>query len=195
MTERDPFAVLGLSSGATLADVRAARRRLAKEAHPDHGGDEARMREINTAFDAAIKAVLRPGASLPPTTRPPSPAPRSRPSRPPPAGPRAPRSRRIRVVEQDVASFVIQALRPEAFEALVLATHWLGEPIDDDPPHWLEAHLYEPAECWCRLELMPEAGATMVALTIAHVEGTPWPPPGIDDVRDAWIEALSALGE
>lgn len=197
MAGRDPFAVLGLAPGASLEQVRAARRRLAKEAHPDHGGDEARMREINAAFDAAVKAVLRPSpAPVPPSAPPPAPAPpparaaapRRRPAAAPRSGPR-----RIRVVEQDIASFVVPMVPADAFEVLDLATRALGDAIDHEPSHWLEAHLYEPGECWCRLDLLPEGGSTQVAVTIAHVEGTPWPPPGVDAVRDAWIDALLHL--
>jgi len=195
---RDPFAVLGLGPEATLEEVRAARRRLAKEAHPDHGGDVARMREINAAFDAAVKAILRPPPAPTPAAAPAPPRPASPPPHPAgrsrPAWPHSSRSRRLRLVEQDAASFVVEAFRPDAFEALMLASHWLGEPLDDEPPFWLEAHIYEPGECWCRLELLPEAGATMVAVTVGHIEGTPWPPPGVDDVRDAWIAALTSLG-
>lgn len=196
MAGRDPFAVLGLAPGASLEQVRAARRRLAKEAHPDHGGDEARMREINAAFDAAVKAVLRPPpASASATPSPPSkhpPPPPRPPRRRPPAAPQS-GPRRIRVVEQDIASFVIPMVPSDAFAVLDLATRALGDAIDHEPSHWMEAHLYEPGECWCRLDLLPEGGSTQVAVTIAHVEGTPWPPPDVDAVRDVWIDALSHL--
>lgn len=195
MPARDPFAVLGLAPGASLEQVRAARRRLAKEAHPDHGGDEARMREINAAFDAAVKAVLRPSPAPAPSSAPGPAPPPTRPAAPRrrPAAARQPGPRRIRVVEQDIASFVIPMVPADAFEVLDLATRTLGDAIDHEPSHWIEAHLYEPGECWCRLDLLPEGSATQVAVTIAHVEGTPWPPPGVDAVRDAWIDALSHL--
>ena len=40
----DPFAVFGLTERATLTELRAARRELAKRLHPDHpGGDGERM--------------------------------------------------------------------------------------------------------------------------------------------------------
>jgi DnaJ domain len=47
----DPYGVLGLTPAATPDEVAAAYRRLAKEWHPDRGGGEERMAEINAAYD------------------------------------------------------------------------------------------------------------------------------------------------
>jgi hypothetical protein len=49
--------------------------------------------------------------------------------------------------------------------------------------------LQEPAPCWCRLELLPEAGATTVMMTVAGIQHVR--PPIVEDVRDTWIEALN----
>ena len=54
MTGDDPFAVLGLDRSADLAAVRAARRRMAFDLHPDRGGDPVRMQQVNAAFDACV---------------------------------------------------------------------------------------------------------------------------------------------
>ena len=57
--------MLGVSPDATLDEVRNARRRLAAEFHPDHGGDAVRMGEINVAFDAVIGLLAeRPQAPV-----------------------------------------------------------------------------------------------------------------------------------
>jgi hypothetical protein len=203
----DPFAVLGLGAGASLDDVRAARRRLAKELHPDHGGDEVRMQEVNRAFDAAVRALLRPagssssaggvagaGAGGATSARPAAPPRRSAPPRG--AGDARQRlrvpSRPVRWVEQDAASFTIELLPVEAFEALVVVTGWYGEVLVDDPPYLLEVHLQDPSPCWCRFELMPEAGGSMIGITVAGIGSTP--PPPLDDVRDLYVEALNQLG-
>ena len=49
-----PWQVLGVSSRATVDEVRAAYRRLASDFHPDRGGDEQQMMRINAARDALL---------------------------------------------------------------------------------------------------------------------------------------------
>ena len=55
----DPYAVLGLSPGASDDEVKAAYRKLAKKYHPDiNQGDaraEQRMKEINEAYDLIMR--------------------------------------------------------------------------------------------------------------------------------------------
>ena len=52
---QNPYEVLGVSYGATDAEVTKAYRKLVKKYHPDlHPGDEEaakKMREINEAYD------------------------------------------------------------------------------------------------------------------------------------------------
>ena len=179
----DPFALLGVPRTADADDLRAARRRLAMDEHPDRGGSATRMQAINVAFEQAMALLTEPApaaenaTTTTSTPRPPAP------SEPSPSG--------RRWVERDEPSFVIEALPPEAFEALLVVATWMGEVLADDPPYLLEAHLHDPAECWCRLELLPEAGASTVILTVAGVEGTA---PPVEVVRDRWIENLNQLG-
>ncbi len=56
---------------------------------------------------------------------------------------------------------------------------WIGEVANDDPPYLLEARLDEPAPCWCRLEVVPDAGASTVSITVSLFDGRPVPD-GID---------------
>jgi DnaJ-class molecular chaperone with C-terminal Zn finger domain len=49
--------VLGVQPGAPAAEIQAAYRRRAREAHPDQGGSDAEMAAINSARDAALKEV------------------------------------------------------------------------------------------------------------------------------------------
>jgi hypothetical protein len=159
----DPFVVLGLGPGATPEEARSARRRLAAEFHPDHGGDAARMGEINVAFDAVIELL---------TVRRQTPV-------------------RHRGVQHDAPSFTIDTLPAEAFEALLVVTSWMGEVLVDDPPYVLEVHLVEPGPCWCRLDLVPDAGGSTVTLTVASLGDDA--APDVEAVRDAWVANLNLL--
>jgi curved DNA-binding protein len=47
----DPWQILGVDRNATSDDVKKAYRKLAKDHHPDLGGDPDRFREIQQAYD------------------------------------------------------------------------------------------------------------------------------------------------
>jgi hypothetical protein len=187
--DRDPFELLGIDSTSTAADVHRARRRLAKRAHPDHGGDAARMQEINAAADAALISLITPA---PRADVAPGPDPRA-PADPPAAGddPDDVARGRWRRVATDSPSFTVEALPVEAFEALVIVANWIGEVLVDDPPYVLDTHLFEPFDCWCRLEILPDAGASTVSIAIATFDESS--SPDVDAVRDAWIASLNQL--
>jgi len=90
---------------------------------------------------------------------------------------------------RDAPSFTVDVLPVEAFEALLVVNSWVGEVLDDEPPYRLEVFLREPWQCWCRLDLVPDAGATTVSLTVAAPDGMPTPDP--EDVRDLWVALLN----
>ena len=50
----DPYAALGLSAGASAAEVQAAYRALALEHHPDRAGDSERFAQILAARDVLV---------------------------------------------------------------------------------------------------------------------------------------------
>ncbi|WP_255198879.1 J domain-containing protein [Halorarius litoreus] len=58
-TDIDPreaaFSVLGLPSGASEREVKAAYREKVKEVHPDHGGDTDEFRQVREAYTTAQK--------------------------------------------------------------------------------------------------------------------------------------------
>ena len=189
MTGADPFAVFGLDRSASLVEVRAARRRLAFDLHPDRGGDATAMQQVNAAFDACVGHLTGRRPLSPPE---PPPAP-TRPVRQAPQ----PRSRRERWrdLERDLPSFTVNALPAETFEALLVVLSWIGELLDEEPPYLLECHLTEPGPCWCRLDIVPDAGGSTVSLTVARPEGDSSPEPvTAEAVRDVWVELLNQLG-
>lgn len=177
---REALAVLGLAPGADAASIVAARRRLAKAAHPDAGGTVERMQAVN---DAARRALADLDDANGRADRPPSAA-----APPPRRRPDPPRDGR----RHDHPSFTVEALPVEAFEALLVVAGWLGsgQVADEDPPYLLEVVIDDPP-AWCRLDVVPDAGSSTVSLTTARVPGHPVP--DVDEVRDAWIDALNQL--
>src|SRR4051794_14869836 len=141
------------------------------------------MSEVNQAFDQAVRRLLGRPERVAPAPSPPAREPARRPSPPP---------RTVRTgpwVQYDEPSFTIDALPVDAFDALERVAAELGEVVADDPPYLLEVVLVRPAPCWCRLELLPEAGGTTVMLVVAGVGHRP--PPVVEDVRDEWVAALN----
>ncbi len=54
MTREEAYAVLGLKSGATPADVKYAHKRLMKDFHPDKGGSDYLASKINAAKEVLL---------------------------------------------------------------------------------------------------------------------------------------------
>ncbi|MCA9333076.1 molecular chaperone DnaJ [Candidatus Saccharibacteria bacterium] len=51
MSKRDYYEVLGVSKGASPDEIKKAFRKLAIQYHPDRGGDEAKFKEVNEAYE------------------------------------------------------------------------------------------------------------------------------------------------
>ncbi len=170
MVGADPFEILGLPDDASASEIAGARRNLAKSAHPDVGGSVAEMQVINAAADAArvLVETNRDGAGAPER-------PHTGPDR----------------VSEDHPSFTVEALPVQAFEALLAVAATLGDVVDDEPPYVLETIMMPPLACWCRLSLVPDAGASTISIEIANEPGQP--PIDIELVRDTWIAALNDL--
>lgn len=169
--DADPFAVLGLTSSAGAADVIEARRRLAKSLHPDVGGSVAEMQRINAATQGALALIGGTENEVGKVEQPYGASSGS--------------------VRRDHPSFTVEALPVETFEGLLVVAAWLGDVITDDPPYVLEVALVDPVRGWCRLDLVPDAGASTVSITVAAEPG--WPLPAVVDVRDLWIDGLNRL--
>jgi hypothetical protein len=177
--------VLGLSPGSTVQEVENARRTLAKSSHPDVGGSVRQMQVINAAADEATRIAADRTSPTSQSAPPPPPA------APAPSASGSASSGPAFQWRVDHPSFTIEALPAESFEALLVVASWLGETIDDDPPYRLDVDLTEPVACWCRLELLPDAGATTVGLVVGSERGVT--ADEVDAVRDAWVAALNAL--
>ena len=192
----DPYRTLGVAAGASLAELTAARRRLAMTLHPDVGGDAVAMQTVNTAFDEAVRRLSLP-VDPPLTTSSPTATPTATATHDEPAERVEPRRRGsmrpAHGVQHDSPSFTIDVLPVEAYEALLVVTSWMGEVLVDDPPYLLEVFLHDPSPCWCRLDLLPDAGATTVSLMVAGIDPDPTPDP--EAVRDEFVANLNRLGD
>ena len=49
----------------------------------------------------------------------------------------------------------------------------------------------DPFECWCRFDIVPDAGASTVSLTVGSWAGSPVAP--VEQVRDVWVDVLNRL--
>ena len=58
-SSRDPYQVLGVAASASAAELKAAYRALVKQHHPDAGGDEHRILELNAAWEVLGDAERR----------------------------------------------------------------------------------------------------------------------------------------
>ena len=68
----DPYAVLGVSPSASDEEIKKTYRELVKKYHPDHYADnpladlaEAKMKEINEAYDSIVKMRTQGGGYRP----------------------------------------------------------------------------------------------------------------------------------
>lgn len=210
----DPFRALGLSRGQADADaVRRARRRLARENHPDIGGDLDAMRAVNAAATAALaeldaasstggaertqRRANAPMSSSGPdgghsSTQRGATTPGGATGGDDHAGPKD----HVAATRVDRCSFTIEVLPVDAHEVLCVAASWVGEIVDDDPPYLLDVDMHDPLRAWCRLELVPDAGATTVSLAVSATYGADGllvPTPHVDEVRDVWVDVINRL--
>jgi len=171
MAVADPFLLLSVDRTATPQEIRRAWRDKARTAHPDTGGSDSAMQELNEALRTALDIARVPKgieAGSPVLVR----------------------------RERDVSSFTVDALPAECFEALLVVAGISGAISHDEPPYQLEFSLHDADVAgslhgWCRCDLVPEAGATTVSLLV----GTDEISHGIsvEEVRDYLVANLNAI--
>jgi len=187
----DPFVVLGVPRDVTADRARAAWREKARTRHPDVGGSDDAMQELNEALRLVLISLEVPSDNshcLEDFERPDI-------SERPNLSERKSNSHSRRThwarTSRDVSSFTIDCLPVEAFEALLIAASWHGDVSVDDAPYLLETVMREPYPCWIRFDIVPEAGASMVSITIATPSGSQ--SVSSEDVRDVFVDSLNQL--
>ena len=164
--------MLSVERGASADEIRRAWRERARTVHPDVGGTDAAMQELNEALHSALAYVdvgsIATVSSSPLLVR----------------------------RERDVSSFTVDVLPAECFEALLIVAGISGAISHEEPPYQLEFSLHDSdvtgaLNGWCRCDLVPEAGATTVSLLV----GTETSAEGIsvEEVRDYLVANLNAI--
>ena len=171
MAFADPFLLLAIDRTATPQEIRRAWREKARTAHPDAGGSDSAMQDLNEALRNALELVGDPKvlkAVSPVLVR----------------------------RERDVSSFTVDALPVECFEALLIVAGISGAISHEEPPYQLEFSLHDSDVAgalngWCRCDLVPEAGVTTVSLLVGteiSAEGI-----SVEEVRDYLVANLNAI--
>lgn len=187
----DPFVVLGVSSEATEGALRLAWREKARTCHPDAGGSDEAMQELNEALRLALNAVADPsrqrggdGGSSRSTSQHVDGEDRDR------SKSTDDRTHWART-SRDVSSFTIDCLPVEAFEALLIVASWHGDISIDESPYLMEMVMRDPFSCWIRFDIVPEAGASMVSVSVATARGERHV--SSEAIRDVFVDSLNQL--
>lgn len=174
MVDESFYELLGVTRSSSVSEIVAARRVLARQFHPDRGGDAQHMALINLAFDAIIASHGEPTESISTsTTQTPE--------------PEVVIHEVVKRYSVDRPSFTINALPVVAYEVLLLAARVLGDVSSDEPPYLLEVQLEDPPMTWCLLEIVPDAGSSTISLVIDK---------DIDaqHIRDLWVTTINEIG-
>lgn len=97
---------------------------------------------------------------------------------------------RITAGRKTEASFTLDVLPVDAFHAVEVAVAELGEVLSADEPYGLEAYLTEPARCFCTVELVPEAGGTIVTVFVEAADDES-AAPSAPDVAAALVQSIT----
>lgn len=170
----DPFSTLGIPRDSSETVIRQAWREKMRTSHPDTGGSHEQSIIFNNALRDALFTVK---SALPSEEH------------------RDTHGVRTRKYTRDTSSFTIDVLPVECWHVLEIVANQSGSVLVDEPPYLLEFTLHDSGledsiDAWCRCEMVPEAGATTVHITIG---ATQLHAPDIDSVRDYLIASLNEL--
>lgn len=178
MTASEAFALLEVLPGCSTEEIRKAWRAKSVLFHPDAGGTTEGMIKLNAALELALLwEPLQENKEVP----------TSEPARP---------ATNIHRLRRDVSSFTVNVLPVECWQALEVVAALCGPTIQEDPPYLLEFLLHDSSlpgshHGWCRCECVPEAGGTMIHLTVGSTHEQELP--NIDEVRDFLVEQLNSI--
>jgi len=175
MVDESYYELLGVTRASTVSEIVAARRVLAREFHPDRGGDPQYMALINLAFDAIIASRGEQSAESISTTKTQT------------TKPEVVTRDGVTRFSVDRPSFTINALPVVAYEVLLLAAQVLGDISSDEPPYVLEVQLEDPPMTWCRLEIVPDAGSSTISFVIDKEVDSQL-------IRDLWVTTINEIG-
>lgn len=159
-----------------------ARNILAREFHPDLGGNDRHMALVNEAYEYIIEKRRRILSNLPISADSAS------------AGfaqSCATIYKRHEHLASDFPSFTVNALPVVAFEVLLLAAQIIGNVVTNDPPYVLEVLIEDPPMTMCHLEIMPDAGSSTVGFVIDSFESSNV---DVTAVRDLWVTTINEIG-
>jgi hypothetical protein len=176
MVDESFYQLLGVTRSSTVSEIVAARRVLAREFHPDRGGDPQHMALINLAFDAIIASLGEESFEQTTSTT-------------------TTQGSQVDIATSDSGSrfsvdrpsFTINALPVVAYEVLLLAARVLGDISSDEPPYLLEVQLEDPPMTWCRLEIVPDAGSSTISFVIDKEIDA-------QQIRDLWVTTINEIG-
>jgi len=158
--------LLQLRQPYTRLDIEIEQRALMKRAHPDAGGSHSAFIDVTRAVEILLsRAQIR---------KPPS-------------------NDSFVGSKSDHPSFTIDVLPVEAYEYIFVAANVLGQVADEDPPYSLQVLLNEPQHCWCLISVVPEAGCSIVSITVHNADDSRNRTFNLEEIRDMWVSTINEV--
>lgn len=147
-------------------DIEGWQRALMKTAHPDAGGSHAAFIEVTRATQILLNTKRT--------------------------------SKRTSDISYDGSksdhpSFTIDVLPVEAYEYIYVAANVLGQIADEDPPYSLQVLLNDPQHCWCLVTIVPEAGGSIVSITVHNADDSQNRTFNLEAIRDFWVSTINEV--